>query len=117
MNKQLTEDKTIGTLSGTQHYAFVQSDAVRDNDMNEKLYKKEQIEQCVKTRLLVANAFNKNSIYVNFRKQFITIKVSKVKEEQQCTEAARQLQMFCDKHGIEIVKTDAALLFRIKRAL
>ena len=78
-------------------------------------YTQQQLQRVATLQALVIEAYARSTVYVNLRKQFATVKAHKIHTlDAANVKAHKALNAYCVQHNVQCVRTQTALLFRIK---
>jgi len=88
-------------------------DAQRRNTNNKSLYTPEQIRKALSVRDLLDSAFSYNSLYINYRKKFIAVKVEGARSRD--TMSKKIIEMF-EQLGYGVVATQQGIIVRLDSA-
>jgi len=78
-------------------------------------YTQQQLQRVATLQALVIAAYARSTVYVNLRKQFATVKVHKPHSLDSANiKAHKALNAYCTQHNVKCVRTQTAILFRIK---
>lgn len=98
--------------AGTFAFAAVM-DAQRRNTNNKSLYTQEQIRKALSVRDLLDSAFSYNSLYINYRKKFIAVKVEGARSRDSMSK--RVIELF-ESLGYGVVTTQQGIIVRLDSA-
>lgn len=88
-------------------------DAQRRNTDNKSLYTQEQIRKALSVRDLLDTAFSYNSLYINYRKKFIAVKVEGARSRDSMSK--RVIELF-EQLGYGVVSTQQGIIVRLDSA-
>lgn len=107
--KQLKNDETA--LPAFVAYL----DAKKRNAANIKLWDTSAKAEADRLTEAVTQAYSRSRVYVNYRKNFIAIKVDKPTRHDMVSQKAAALDTYADLQGYERVVTENAIIFRIRK--
>ena len=94
-------------------YAFAAAmDAQRQNSNNKSHYTQEQVRQALTVRDLLDSAFSYKTLYINYRKKFITVKAEGARAKDAM---ARDVVRLFESNGYTVASTPQGLLVRIAK--
>lgn len=98
-----------------QSYSYVMADNKRQEREYKKLYSNAQIAKADIFFAIVNSAYTHSRVYLNYRAAHIGIKVERPVTADRISKQVSDLETYCDKNNIEIVKTATGLIYRIPR--
>ena len=98
-----------------QHKYAASTRAVAYTENYAALYTQQQLQRVATLQALVQEAYARSTVYVNLRKQFATVKAHKPHSLDSANiRAHKALDAYCAQHNVKCVRTQTAILFRIK---
>jgi len=88
-------------------------DAQRRNSNNKSLYTQEQIRRALSVRDLLDSAFSYHSLYINYRKKFIAVKVEGARARDRMS---KQVIELFEQQGYGVVSTQQGIIVRLDSA-
>ena len=105
--------KELDTKEAGQFARAAVLDAQRRNTNNKSLYTQEQIRKALSVRDLLDSAFSYNSLYINYRKKFIAVKVEGARSRD--TMSKKIIELF-EQLGYSVVATQQGIIVRLDSA-
>ena len=105
--------KELDTKEAGQFARAAVFDAQRRNTNNKSLYTQEQIRKALSVRDLLDTAFSYNSLYINYRKKFIAVKVEGARSKDSMS---KQIIALFETLGYGVVSTQQGIIVRLDSA-
>ena len=88
-------------------------DAEKRSKQNIESYSQEQVYKAETFKTMVAQAYVRSRVYLNFRERFIAVKVEAPCLKDRITKAVIEVIEFAEENNIKIIRKRASLIFRL----
>ena len=106
---------TAHAQAATQHKYAASNRAAAYTANYAAQYTQQQLQRVATLQALVIAAYARSTVYINLRKQFATVKAHKPHSlDTANVKAHKALDAYCAQHNVKCVRTQTAILFRIK---